>query len=477
VIQNTRKEFTVQVSANDQIGHTSPTHVRAYGAMARMSNQSTNLPFDVSGHSGTVGKSNRQNLPIPAYKIDGVDQGGPSGGNGNVIVLPLNNADDTPFQSYFANIKPGATQAFAGGKLTMGNDGYATYISPTGALVKFNKNDQLRDILIGSPEIKAELTKQYGAGALKKDYSFTKPEPIAARSVWVNSQEAWQGQQQNKAETDFHSYFANTKPGSTQDFAGGKLTMGNDGYATYISPTGALVKFNKNDPLRDIVIGSPEIKAEWTKLYGAGALKGDYSLDKNGDVMQNPYQSSEVDVFYDKYPTMAVYLASRDVNPYLTAALEQRYNAGPWKPTTGDNYKDVTGDNLGSIEGAPDFPASGQGAKDVGILTYYPGDAPEGTIAPKGSDENTTIDPNILTLPNMLSTASQPSGVDKDYGLLTGENTVSWGLDQTYGLVSNYTPSASPSFIPSQAKAPSSQNYMNTTTTILLKLADHDVIC
>jgi hypothetical protein len=193
---------------------------------------------------------------------------------------------------------------------------------------------------------------------------------------------------------------------------------------------------------------------------------------------------------------MAVYLASRDVNPYLTAALEQRYNAGPWKPTTGGSSKNVTGDSLGPLDGLPYFPGSGQDTKGVDTLPYYPGTAPEGTFAPKSGDGNTItlgleycntwpsggyadtmIDPNIQTWPNMPPTALQPSGVDKDYGWLMGENTVSWGLDQTYGLVSNYTPSASPSFIPSQAKAPSSQNYMNTTAAVLIKLADHDVIC
>ena len=75
----------MQVSANDQIGHTPPTHARAYGARARTSNQSMNIPFDVSESSGTEGKINRQDLPIPASKVGGAEYGSPSGGDGNTM--------------------------------------------------------------------------------------------------------------------------------------------------------------------------------------------------------------------------------------------------------------------------------------------------------------------------------------------------------------------------------------------------------
>lgn len=67
----------MQVSAIDQIGHTPPTHARAYGARARTSNQSMNIPSDVSESSSTEGKSNRQDLPIEAHKVDGVEHGRP----------------------------------------------------------------------------------------------------------------------------------------------------------------------------------------------------------------------------------------------------------------------------------------------------------------------------------------------------------------------------------------------------------------
>ena len=67
----------MQVSAIDQIGHTPPTHARAYGERARTSNQSMNIPSDVSESSGKEGKSNRQDLPIKAHKVDGAEHGRP----------------------------------------------------------------------------------------------------------------------------------------------------------------------------------------------------------------------------------------------------------------------------------------------------------------------------------------------------------------------------------------------------------------
>ena len=67
----------MQVSAIDQIGHILPTQAKAYGARARTSNQSMNIPSDVSESSGTEGKSSRQDLPVEARKVDGVAQGRP----------------------------------------------------------------------------------------------------------------------------------------------------------------------------------------------------------------------------------------------------------------------------------------------------------------------------------------------------------------------------------------------------------------
>jgi len=67
----------MKVSAIDQIGHTLPTHARAYGARARMSNQPINIPSDVSESSSTEGKNKRQDLPVEARKVDGEEHGRP----------------------------------------------------------------------------------------------------------------------------------------------------------------------------------------------------------------------------------------------------------------------------------------------------------------------------------------------------------------------------------------------------------------
>jgi hypothetical protein len=239
---NTRKEFAMQVYANDQIGYAPLTNARAYGARARTSNQSMNIPFNVSEGFSTGGKINRQYLPSQTLKVDETEQGRPSGGEGNTMAD--SNINRWPSSDGDVN----------------------TMIDPN-----------------------------------------------------IN-----------------------------------------------ISPSG-----------------------------GGGTTMADSNI--------NRWPSSDGDV-----NTM--------IDPNIN-------------------------------------------------------------ISPSGGDGNTMADPYIQTLPNTPPTESQLSGANKDYGLLTGYDAVSKGLGQAYGFVLNYTPSASPSFIHSQAKALSSKNYMSTTTDVRLKLADHYVVC
>jgi hypothetical protein len=79
----TRKEVTMQVLANDQIGYTPQTCARADRAGAKTSNKSMHMPFTASVNSGAGGKINRQDLPNQALKIDEMGQGASSSGAGS----------------------------------------------------------------------------------------------------------------------------------------------------------------------------------------------------------------------------------------------------------------------------------------------------------------------------------------------------------------------------------------------------------
>lgn len=63
------------------------------------------------------------------------------------------------------------------------------------------------------------------------------------------------------------SYWATTQPGTSQPWAGGQLTMGEGGQATYYDPSGSNMQFTQNTPLADIY-ANPNIANQWNTQYG-----------------------------------------------------------------------------------------------------------------------------------------------------------------------------------------------------------------
>jgi hypothetical protein len=376
----------MQVLSNDQIGHTLQTRARAHSTRVRTSNQSMNIAFDVPEGSGTVGKSNRQDLPIQVHKADREQQGRrPSGYDGSPMVL--------------------------------------------------------------GPE-------------------YQNARPSGGDENTIPTPGNWEA-----AQADFDSYFRNTDPGTVTPFAGGTLTMGNDGYARYSGPNGSTSTFNANDPLRDIAIGNQDIRNAWGQKYGLGIMG----------------------------PTGAYYMPFGETVPAdSTPAIIVPANTGGTGITVADSYQGPgTGTGSGMSPAVVNKPLTSpdegyidaSGTAGPGPIEYPTSVGGDGnTIATSGDPHinrwpsdgsygNTMTDPYIQTWSNMSPTAAQPSEANKDYGLLTGEDAVSRGLGKAYGLMSKYTPSAYPFDIPSQAKAPSSQNYMNATTDVRIKLTDQDVVC
>lgn len=68
------------------------------------------------------------------------------------------------------------------------------------------------------------------------------------------------------AYTDYQSWFANTQPGTSQDWAGGSIYMGEGGQATYTDPTGVTSNFDINTPMLDLY-QNPYISQQWSEQY------------------------------------------------------------------------------------------------------------------------------------------------------------------------------------------------------------------
>jgi hypothetical protein len=66
--------------------------------------------------------------------------------------------------------------------------------------------------------------------------------------------------------SDYQDYFKNTTPGTTSNWAGGSLSMGQGGNATYTDPLGTTLNFNQNTPLTDLY-KNPFIADLWGSVY------------------------------------------------------------------------------------------------------------------------------------------------------------------------------------------------------------------
>jgi hypothetical protein len=79
-----------------------------------------------------------------------------------------------------------------------------------------------------------------------------------------------------QAQSDWKSYFTNTAPGTVTNWAGGTLTMGQNGQAIYNDQYGAEIPINVNTSL-GYMYALLGVKAAWDKAYGTTGT----NIDKN----------------------------------------------------------------------------------------------------------------------------------------------------------------------------------------------------
>ena len=77
------------------------------------------------------------------------------------------------------------------------------------------------------------------------------------------------------AYTDYQDWFSNTQSGTSQDWAGGSLYMGDNGQATYTDPTGNAINFNADTPMEDLY-GNRHVASQWDDQY-PGSFQNDTS--------------------------------------------------------------------------------------------------------------------------------------------------------------------------------------------------------
>ena len=80
-------------------------------------------------------------------------------------------------------------------------------------------------------------------------------------------------------------------PGASQAWAGGNLTMGQGGNATFTDPTGVQSNFNRNTPLADVYNNNPFIANTWDEKYGAD-ITGTFAPQSNFEIPTNLFPTS-----------------------------------------------------------------------------------------------------------------------------------------------------------------------------------------
>lgn len=89
-------------------------------------------------------------------------------------------------------------------------------------------------------------------------------------NMWDDFVDRWYGvapYENTAAREAFNKYFDTAQPGQTQEWAGGTLTMGADGQAQYVSPTGQVVNFNRNSSMEELYNNNPGIAQAWDQAF------------------------------------------------------------------------------------------------------------------------------------------------------------------------------------------------------------------
>jgi len=86
--------------------------------------------------------------------------------------------EQSDYNAYFANAKPGDSMPWADGTLTMGNNGIATYTGPDGNKLSFSRNTKLSDIASRNSYIRAAWDANYGKDCHRLICPFASQEPV-----------------------------------------------------------------------------------------------------------------------------------------------------------------------------------------------------------------------------------------------------------------------------------------------------------
>jgi hypothetical protein len=229
----------------------------------------------------------------------------------------------------------------------------------------------------------------------------------------------------------YDAYFANTKPGTVTQFGDGYLVKGVGDETQYRNgKTGESFIFSAKTPISAMFQQAPEIAAIWNEQYGETIASGGggESLNVAGDY-SGPGSGVSALTSGD--------LPSEIANYFATTKPGQSVQ---WGGGTLTMVPDGSGFLYQSAGGGRGIEI----AKNTPITDWE-------RIKKQGE-----------ALAEAATTLGKPFASNFDASTLE--------YVQGMALVGEWKE-------PSQAKAPSSQNYLNTATSVQLKLADYDVIC
>ncbi len=474
----------MHISTNDQIGYAPQTHARPYVERAKTQNRLMNTPFDVSENPGTVDNNNRQNLPVQAYKIDGREQGTPNAncnqayetitiggggeslnltgdsfGQGSGVSAPPSGNLPSDIANYFATVKPGQSVQWGGGTLTMVPDG-------SGFLYESAGGGRGIEIARNTPMTDWERIKKEGealaaaATALGQRFAANFDASFLEYAQRMGSIGGWEDPGTGPSITPqmqsaYDAHFANTKPGTVTQFGDGYLVKGMGDATQYCNgKTGETFVFSAKTPISALFQQAPELAAIWDEQYGLGT-----AIAGTGG---GGYGTPTVD-YVQAYETITSGGGGESLN--------------------------VTGDSFGQGSGVS-APPSGNLPSDIAnyFATVKPGQSVQWgggtlTMVPDGSGflyESAGGGRGIEIARNTPMTDWER--IKKEGEALAAAATAlgqqfAANFDASFLEYAQYMGVVGGWKAPSQAKAPSSQNYLNTAMAVRLKLADHDVIC
>jgi hypothetical protein len=225
------------------------------------------------------------------------------------VTAPAPQRMTNDYMNYLNSSKPGDTQQWAGGTLTKGADGIATWTGPTGQKINMTNGSNFDSIAQASPEIRDLWKQTYGftpagnstdindprmvthAGPVdmtgQTPYKIsgaasgglisnainpppTQPPAPGSAGTQVGTQAGTATSQpaaKPSIQSDYANYFATSKPGDTTNWAGGTLTRNATG-AIYTDASGRPIVMNPDSDLSQIASQSPNIAALWNTTYG-----------------------------------------------------------------------------------------------------------------------------------------------------------------------------------------------------------------